>query len=190
MKFKTALQLSQAISVRPNIISYGAGDVVETGLILFSKNGVVALDDDTRYKVTITGAATANAIEVHNLDNSRIGQPIIVQKGEVRGTQTEKTENYPNVDLLCFDDILPLRLTHLVDDSQGRTELKRFRKVEISTAQMSLFGDSLRIVSDDNGTFTTGLDAHLFPISQINALTIHHDTSLNSDLLYYTVDFQ
>ncbi|MEQ8220326.1 MAG: hypothetical protein RH981_18975 [Arenibacter sp.] len=187
MSIETAVNISLAIAKRSAVISENA-DVYSEALILFSAGGVLPFDDDTKYKVTLTDLGATSDVEFHNLDSSALGLPVVVKKAEVRSTQTEKTENYKEVDLLVFDDVLPLRLTHLVDDSRGSAREPKFRKVEISPEQINAYSKSFRAVIDKAGTITYGLTVDVFPISQLNALTFHHDTSLDEDLIYYTVN--
>ncbi|MGX1930207.1 hypothetical protein [Flagellimonas sp. 2504JD4-2] len=160
-------------------------------LILFSAGGVLLFDDDTKYKVTFTelGGAT---FDVHNLDNSKLGVPMVVKKAEVKQTQAERTENYGNVDFLLFNgDHSPTKLTHLVNDNVGVNGAPKVRKVEIDEEQIKAYHASFEASqrATVGGLFSNGVGSYGFPIDQLDALTLHHDTSLNEDMSYLTVDY-
>lgn len=165
---------------------------VNSPLVLFSASGVLPFDDDTKYKVSLTNLGGAT-FDVHNMDSSRLGTPIVIKKAELKATQAERTEKYGDIDFLLFNgDHTPTKLTYLVPDGLGAAGKQQFRKVEISLAQMEAFRQSfelseLEVGADDysNGVVKVG-----FPIEQLNSLTLHHDTSLNQDMSYLTVDFR
>lgn len=177
-----------------NMRSYNATDSVyqNSPIVLFSANGVLLFDDDIKYKVSLTNLGGAT-FDVINLDSSRVGSPIVIKKAEVRATQPEKTENYGNVDFLLFNgDHSPTKLTHLVNDGLGKDGKEKYRKVEISLAQMEAYRKSFELsefetVAEEYGNGVSNLG---FPINQLDAITLHHDTSLDEDMSYLTVDYR
>ena len=164
---------------------------VNAPLVFFSASGVLPFDDDTKYKVTLSnlGAAT---FDVFNMDNSKLGVPMVIKKAEVKSTQAERTEMYKNIDLLYFNGgTEPTKMTYLVDDITA-DGAKRVRKVDISIEQMNAYKNAFEAsyyeVTDQQ--YSNGMQFIGFPIDQLEAVTLHHDTSEGEDLKYLTVDYK
>ncbi|WP_424989037.1 hypothetical protein [Flagellimonas sp.] len=164
---------------------------IRSPLVLFSADGVLPFDDDTKYKVTLTNLGGAT-FDIFNMDNSRLGTPMMVKRGEVRSTISERTENYLNVDFLLFSGATePTKLTFLTNDlrADGTTQA---RKVEVSREQMAAYKHSFEVskYDDATGLYSNGLVSIGYPIDQLDAITIHHDTAAGEDLKYLTVDYK
>ncbi|MBO0356296.1 hypothetical protein GO009_02450 [Muricauda sp. TY007] len=163
----------------------------ENPLVLFSADGVLPFDDDTKYKVTLSNLGGAS-FDIFNLDSAKLGTPMVIKKGEVRSTVSERTENYLNVDFLLFSgDTNPEKLTFLVNDliADGSTQA---RKVEVSFEQMRAYQRSFEasMYNLGNQTYSNGVYNIGYPIDQLDAVTIHHDTGASEDLNYLTVDYK
>ena len=176
-----------------NMRSYSDGlqVYVNTPLIFFSANGVLFFDDDTKYKVSLSNLDGAT-FDVYNMDNSKLGVPMVVKKAELKSTQAERTENYGNVDFLLFNgDHSPAKLTHLVSDvsANGRNKV---RKVEIAIEQVQAYQSSFELsqLEVNDTAYSNGIKNLGFPIDQLEAITLHHDTALDEDMSYLTVDYR
>ncbi|THV57087.1 hypothetical protein EZV76_15840 [Flagellimonas alvinocaridis] len=173
--------------------SYSAGTSTyqNSPLLFFSASGVLLFDDDTKYKVTLTNLGGAT-FDVYNMDNAKMGEPIVIKKAELRSTQAERTENYEHVDFLLFNgDHTPDKITYLVSDGLGNGQ-KKVRKVEISAEQMRAYKNSFELsqLEVDDTAYSNGVGQQGFPIEELDAITIHHDTSLDEDMAYLTVDYK
>lgn len=161
-------------------------------IILFSADGALPFDDDTKYKVTLSNLGGAS-FDVHNLDSAKLGTPFLIKRGEVRSTIAERTENYLNVDFLLFSGATePTKLTFLVNDLMADGKPKA-RKVEISKEQLGAYKDSFEVSKlDTSGAagYSNGLVSLGYPIDALDAITIHHDTGAGEDLKYLTVDYK
>ncbi len=177
-----------------NVISYDATNSVykNSPLVIFSASGVLVFDDDTKYKVTLSNLGGAT-FDVFNLDNSRLGIPVIIKKAEVKATQAEKSENYGDIDFLLFNGgHVPTKITHLVSDGMGTDGKPKFRKVEISLEQMEAFRQAFELSQFETVAeeYSNGVVKVGYPLEQLETITLHHDTSLNEDMTYLTVDFR
>ncbi|WP_108425879.1 hypothetical protein [Flagellimonas amoyensis] len=161
-------------------------------VVIFAHNGVLPFDDDVKYKVTLTELDGAT-FDVFNIDNQNLAStPVVIKKAEVKQTTAEKMEHYKDVDFLLFNGATdPTKLSFLVNDRNADGTIK-VRKVEISHEQMSAYMAKHEITQYDtiDGIYSNGLTSLGFPISELDAITIHHDTAENEDLKYLTVDYK
>ncbi len=161
-------------------------------LVLFSTSGVLLFDDDVKYKVSLSNLNGAT-FDIFNLDSSKLGVPMVVKKAELKLTQAERTENYGNIDLLLFNGAhSPTKLTYLVNDNVLIDGKRRVRKIEISAKQIEAYHESFELTGfdSDTGEYSNGITKLGFPIDQLDAITLHHDTALNEDMSYLTVDYR
>ncbi len=165
------------------------GEFTQRNLVFFSASGVLVLDEDTKYRVTLSNLG-GSSFEVHNVDNARLGMPLVIKKSEVRGTQSEKLFNFLDVDFLLFNGAHePEKLTYLVNDKTAKGA--QTRKVEVSNEQMQALKQAHEFsgVDSDDGSISNTVQSIGFPISKIDALTVHHDASLETDMTFLTVDY-
>ena len=165
---------------------------VNAPLVLFAATGVLLFDDDTKYKVSLTNLGGAT-FDVFNMDSSRLGTPIVIKKAELKLTQAERTENYGDIDFLLFNGLhVPTKMTYLQPDGIGKDGKQQFRKVEIALEQMEAFRQAFELSQFEIGAeeYSNGVVKVGFPIEQLNSVTLHHDTSLNEDMSYLTVDYR
>ncbi|OQD41498.1 hypothetical protein BUL40_15585 [Croceivirga radicis] len=166
-------------------------EFVRNLVVFFSASGVLSFDDDNKYKVTLSNLGTS-AFDVINMDNSAVGTPIIIQKGELKGTNSEKTENYSDVDLLYFNGKHePTKMSYIVADGFVNG-VEQVRKVNIDVAQMEAYKRSFEASRYEVTTklYSNGVGHIGFPVNQLKNVTIHHDISLDEDMTYLTVKYK
>ena len=189
MPVSQLVSINQKIAIRTRIVKLTAGTgLYESVVFLFATNGVLDLSEDDFYRITIKNKGS-ELTEFHNIDHTRIGQPILVQKGKVRDTDTEKVERLYNVTELMFPDRLPTKLTHVVDNGiDPVSRRKRTRKVTISPEQIQAFNEEYRINTvNGSGTFSVDTANPVFPVRGLDEVTVHNDTSEGTDLNYFKI---
>lgn len=157
--------------------------------LLFSRAGVLRLDEDNKYRVTLTGLDSEKEapFNVYNLDHSGLGRAIKISKAEVKSTLSEKETNIVGVDFLYFPNVAPYKVTHLVKERFKGKEITR--KVDLGIEQIRLRSFKLATQTGSNvASLYYTWTKPVLPVSGLDTVTIHHDTSLEEDLIYFQVD--
>ncbi|WP_417443759.1 hypothetical protein [Joostella sp.] len=149
--------------------------------LLFSTRGILPLNEDSKYRVTITLLDDSASYDVFNLDHAnQVSRGLIISKAEVRSTFSEKVVNTTGVSLLYFPNVSPLKVSYF-----NRTNN---RKVDYSIEQIN--ASSLKLVTQTGSLPASaylGQSKPSLKVGGISELTVHHDTALEQDLIYYMV---
>jgi hypothetical protein len=152
----------------------------KTVLIPFAMAGVINLDDDNTYEVSLENLNN-RTIEVHEFDSPNIaGAPIVFQRAEIKSNLSEKEEDVTDATYLFFPENTPSKIEFRVP-FMGAT-----RKVVLETAQMNFFKKLNRLTAvSSEGALSLGTSILTLDVLKTRMMTFHKEEG--TEFVYYKV---
>ena len=183
MTVKELKNLFQSIVTR-NFISNvdTTTNVVEEFYMPFSLNGVLPLNKDQKIELTL-GNISGLTVEAHAIDARTNGRPLMIDKDEIKASQTELDVDVYRYKALLFPAVNPKKIEFRVPTGKG------VRKVVISEKQLEMYNKGNRIVDYDvtNEVFVHETDLITYPVNNLRQLTLHKSDS--TALEFYKINF-